>query len=285
MDPVTGAALLGLGSNIIGGIAGNSSANRQARAAERAAELEYQAAQAAIAENRAQFQQTREDLGPYRGAGTQTLGSLLAGLQGGEFDAPGFDYKQAAPFQFDPAGNSKARVMIEQANRALNASAAARGGLLSGGLLKGLQKNAMDITSGVESEMYGRYRDEDQQNYGRAADQYNRGYGARQDKANRLQGVAGMGLGAATRTGEFGAQSAGEIGRLGMSGAASLGEGLTQGAAYRGAGTGALFSGLSGALGSGLEAWASRGTGGSGVMRNSVMGRALNQPNYLSGVR
>lgn len=280
MDPILGAALIGGATNVIGGLAGRGAARRQERAARDAAQMQADAARYAADLQDRQFQQTRQDLAPYRGAGQQTIGQLLAGLQGDEFNAPAFNYQRPGEFSFDPAGNSKARVMIEQAQRALNASAAARGGLLSGGLLKGLQKSAMDITSGVESEIYGRYRSEDDRDYGRAADEYNRGYGARQDRANRLQSVAGMGLDASTRTGQFGAQSAQNIGQLGMSGAASLGEGLAQGAAYRGAGDSALFNGLSGAAGAGLDAWASRGTGGSGVMRNSVMGRALAQPTY-----
>lgn len=282
MDPILGAALLGGATNLIGGIAGRSAARRQERAARDAGQMQADAARYAADLQDKQYQQVRNDLGAYRGAGEQSIGQLLAGMNDGSFDAPGFNYQRPGEFSFDPAGNSKARVMIEQANRALNASAAARGGLLSGGLLKGLQKNAMDITSGVESELYGRYRSEDDRDYGRAADEYNRGYGARQDRANRLQSLAGMGQSAAAQTGQFGAQSAQNIGQLGMSGASALGEGLAQGAAYRGAGDAALFGGLSGAAGAGLDAWASRGTSprGSGVMRNSVIGRASAQPTY-----
>lgn len=262
MDPLIGAALLSGGANLIGGIAGRGAARRQDRAAREAAQLEYQAAQDAIAEDRAQFQQTRQDLSRYRGAGDQTIGQLLAGLQGGEFDAPAFNFQESKPFSFDTGTNSKAQMLIQEAMRGVNASAAARGGLLSGGAQKALQDNAARIASGVESEAYGRYQGEDATRYGRAADQYNRGYGARQDRANRLQSVAGMGLDAATRTGQFGQQSAQNIGRLGMSGAASLGEGLTQGAAYRGAGDNALWSNIQTGANDAARAWGLRGTGG-----------------------
>lgn len=280
MDPMTGAALIGGATNVIGGLMGRGAARRQERAAREAAQIQADAARYAADLQDRQFQQTREDLSPYRGAGQQTIGQLLAGLQGGEFDAPGFNYQRPGEFSFDVGSNSIAQNRIREAMRQVNASAAKRGGLLSGGALKAAQENAMRIAGDAESEAYGRYRSEDQQNYGRAADEYNRGYGARQDRANRLQSVAGMGLDASTRTGQFGAQAAQRIGDLGMSGAASLGEGLAQSAAYRGAGDSALFNGLSGAAGAGLDAWASRGTGGSGVMRNSVMGRALAQPTY-----
>ena len=60
------------GSALLGASAAKSAASTQAAAADRAAELQNQ-----------QFQQTREDLAPYRAAGQTALNALTPALRNG----------------------------------------------------------------------------------------------------------------------------------------------------------------------------------------------------------
>lgn len=251
MDPIS---LVSAGGSILGGLAGRSSANRSARAVENAARI-------AAEEQRRQYETTRADLAPYRGLGQFGAESLQAGIEGGAYDAPEFGF-QEREFNYDATNDSALSQALAQANKSIQASAAARGMLGGGGVMRALNREGMDRTAEYENRAYDRFQGEEATKYGRASDAYNRIYGARQDTANRLQGLVGTGLGAATQTGSFGAQAAGNIGELGMTGA-------TQGAAYRGAGTEQLWSGLGrglGALSGGdidLSKWGS-GTPGMG---------------------
>ena len=231
MDPIS---LVSAGGSILGGIAGMNSANRSARAVERAAQL-------AADEQRRQYDQTRADLSPYRGLGEYGASTLQSGIEGGAYDAPEFGF-QEREFNYDATNDSALSQALAQANKSIQASAAARGMLGGGGVLRALNREGMDRTADFEDRAYNRFQGEEATKYGRASDAYNRVYGARQDTANRLQGLVGTGLGAATQTGSFGAQAAGNIGQLGMTRA-------TQGAAYRGAGTEQLWSGLGRGLG------------------------------------
>ena len=94
MDPISiGLGAASIGSGLIGGLLGRGDANKAARAQEEAARLQYQAAQDAIAEQRRQYDQGRQDLSPYRGAGQYGIGELLSGMESGQFAAPEFGFQ------------------------------------------------------------------------------------------------------------------------------------------------------------------------------------------------
>lgn len=243
MDPIS---LVSAGGSILGGLAGASSARRSARAVENAARI-------AADEQRRQYETTRADLAPYRDLGQFGATSLQAGIESGAYDAPEFGF-QAGTYNYDATKDSALSQALEQANKSIQASAAARGMLGGGGVLRALNREAMNQTADFENRAYNRFQGEEATRYGRASDEYGRTYGARQDAATRLQNLVGTGLGAATQTGQFGAQAAGNIADARMTGA-------SQGAAYRGAGTEQLWSGLGQGLGYLSGAWRGRSAG------------------------
>jgi len=109
---------------------------------------------------------------PYQGFGSSFLaptGSILgndASVGAGRF-GPGGDNVQSyqdfmANYQTSPA----AQYTIEQGNQAINNSAAARGGLLSGANLRALNTNTQNIASTFANQAYGEYLQGNQQQFG-----------------------------------------------------------------------------------------------------------------------
>ena len=188
----------------IGYAASKYAANTQANAANNAANAQM-----------SQYQQTRADMAPWRQAGATALGQL------GELTANGGDLNRnftMADFQADPGYAFR----MQQGNQAIQGSAAARGGLLSGGVLKDMA----GYSQGLASQEYGNA-------FGRFETQNN-------DRYNRLASLAGLGQQATTATGQFGANAA-----------ANYGNYLTQGANATAAG----YIGGANALNSGVNNW------------------------------
>lgn len=125
-----------VGGSILGGIMGSGSAKKAAKAQE-------QASQAAIAEQRRQYDQTRTDQMPWLLAGNSALAQLQQ-LNSGNFDS----------FQSSP-DYAYARDQMQQG---VERGAAARGGLYSGGS----QVDLANAMNGIASQNYGNY-------YGRLA--------------------------------------------------------------------------------------------------------------------
>jgi hypothetical protein len=88
------------------------------------------------------FAQQREDIAPWREAGTQALTQLQEGIASGEFDPSQFKFKEDPGYQFRLSEGMKAR----------DRSAAARGRLLSGAQEKAITRYGQDVAS----EEYGR---------------------------------------------------------------------------------------------------------------------------------
>jgi hypothetical protein len=144
-------------------------------AAHDAGRTQSAAAEAALAEERRQYDQNREDLAPYRTAGSTAIGQLSTGTaDGGDFNR---DFT-LNDFQKDPGYQFR----MDEGERALEGSAAARGGLLSGRAGKELARYGQDYASGEYSNAYNRFN----------AD--------RNTRFNRLAAVAGIGQ-TATNTG------------------------------------------------------------------------------------
>jgi len=153
--PWTAAAIVG--GALIGGAASNKAAKTQAGAADRASELAND-----------QYQQTREDQMPWHDAGRGALDLITPGIQaGGEFNRSFTidDFTKDPGYQF----------RMDEGMKGLQGSAAARGGLLSGGTLKALTKYGQNYASGEYQNAYNRYN----------TDLTNR--------FNRLSSVAGIG--------------------------------------------------------------------------------------------
>jgi len=155
------SAAIGAGASII---SGNKAAKAQREATDQTVALQRdQNAEAAR-----QFDLQRADLAPYRDAGAIALGQIGAGTAAGsEFNRP----FTVADFQADP-GYEFTR---SEGNRGIEQSAAARGGALSGGALKALNR----FNSGLAD-----------QTFNGAFDRYQNDLGSRY---NRLAGIAGTG--------------------------------------------------------------------------------------------
>jgi hypothetical protein len=111
------------------------------------------ASDASIAEQRRQYDLNREDQAPYLAAGTGAVNRLGAGVAaGGEFGA-------ATPFdfQYDQNTDPGYGFRFAEGMKGLERSAAARGGLLSGATLKGVQRYGQDMGSQEYQNAFNRY--------------------------------------------------------------------------------------------------------------------------------
>jgi hypothetical protein len=152
-------------------------------------------------------------LQPYMDAGGQSLATLMSGL------APGGDLNKtftAADMQaYDPGYAFR----MEQASKALQGSAAARGGALGGGVLRSLTGLSQNLASGEFANAEQRFR-------------------AQQgDRFNRLNTLVNLGANTSGQAGGYAMTGANEAANLGLTGATSAAD-----LGYRGATTAGGFT-------------------------------------------
>jgi len=179
-EPIsTGAAILGAGA--LGAAASNKAAKTQAGAANRAANLQQQ-----------QFERQVQLQEPWRQAGVNALGKLAAAS-----DYTPFGMNQ---FQADPGYAFR----LSEGQKALDRSAAARGGLISGGALKAAQRYGQEMGSQEYTNAFNRYQTE------------------RNARLNPLQSLAGLGQTATNQLGAAGQNYATNAGQaIGAAGQAA----------------------------------------------------------------
>ena len=184
----TGTAILAgtLGSALLGSRAASSAASTQAAAADRSAEIQRQ-----------MFERQVELAEPWRKAGEQALNKLI----------PLTDYQQFGmqQFQADPGYAFR----LAEGQKALERSAAARGGLLSGGTGKALERYGQEMGSQEYQNAFNRYQAE------------------RQARLAPLQSLAGVGQTTAQQLGSAGQQFASNVGEAGQAAAAARASGYT----------------------------------------------------------
>lgn len=190
------------GSAVLGSISARSAASQQADAANNAAAL-----------TQGQYEQTRADQAPWRAAGVTALNALTP-LATNYTPFGQTNWTQDPGYAF----------RLSEGNKALNANAAARGGLISGNALKAAQSYGQQMGSQEYQNAFNRYQTE------------------RNAQLNPLQSLAGIGQTATNYTNTAGANAASTAGNY-----------LTSGAAANAAGTvgtaNAINSGLSSYLG------------------------------------
>ena len=206
--------------------AAKSAANTQADANRYAADIQYK-----------MFQEQKALQEPWRKAGENALARLSAGLGAkGEFG-------QYTPFSFTGADFAKQQdpgyaFRLAEGQKALERSAAARGGLISGGALKAAERYGQDYGS-----------QEFQNAYNRALTGYNANRQALTDVYNRLAGVSGTGQTTAQQIGQAGQTTAANLGNLASAtGASSANALLAQGNA-RASQYGAIGNAIGGVAG------------------------------------
>ena len=170
-----------IGSSLLGSSAASSAASTQAAATDRAAQLQND-----------QFNTTNAQQAPWRAAGETALNKLLPL----SMDYQPFDYNAMTA---DPGYAFR----LSEGQKALDSSAAARGGLISGNALRATQAYGQQMGSQEYQNAFNRYQTN------------------RQAQLGPLQTLAGIGQSSANFTGQLGAQNAANTGNLITSGAAA----------------------------------------------------------------
>ena len=178
-------------------VAGSMYSSRQAG---KAAKTQAASADRASQIQQENFEQTRKDLMPYKQAGDTSLSQLM-----GQMTPDGY-FNQTYTGQ-DIYSDPSYQFRLQQGQDAIQSSAAAKGGLLTGATLKALQNYGQESASQEYSNAYNRFN----------ADQTNR--------YNRLSNLVGIGQNAAAQVGNAGAQTSQAIANNTMAGANALAAG------------------------------------------------------------
>ena len=225
-----------VGSAIIGGVSARSAGKAQERAAETAAQASRETTQSSIEAQERMFNRQVELQEPFRETGLAAQNRLadLLGISG-RTSEPGYGYGLQRftmdNYREDPGYGFRLKRGLD----AMERTAAARGGLLSGNQLRGAMEFGQDLAS---------------QEYGNA---FNRYQTERSNILNPLQSLGGVGqtstnalTGAA---GNLGAGMAGAYGNLGSAlSANAINAGNARASGYMG-----TANALSGAVGQGLN--------------------------------
>lgn len=138
---------------------------------------------------------------PWLEAGRRGLSQLEAGINSGAFDSQQGQYSSPqyqgpAAFQdmkFDFEADPGYQFRLAEGNKAVQASAAARGGLFSGKTGTDLQDYSQGLASQEYGNAYNRFADQRDYSYGQFGDNFNRDRALKTDKYNRLASLAGVG--------------------------------------------------------------------------------------------
>jgi hypothetical protein len=216
-------------------------ASKQASAAQSAANTTAAATDQATQLQREMYQQTREDQAPYRQAGY----NALAEMQRTAGNVPGaFSFTNQEMYQ-DPGYAFR----LSEGQKALDRSAAARGGLISGSALKAATRYGQDMGS-----------QEYQNAYNRALTGYNTGVSSENQLYNRQAALSGIGQTATNLVGTAGQNYGTNVGNALINQGANAGNARMVGAnAY-----GSALSGIGSAYGRNPVSFSSLYGGGGG---------------------
>jgi hypothetical protein len=194
--------LLNAGANLLGGKlqadAASDAARIQSEATDRATAATAKAAADAIAEQRRQYDTNRDDLAPYRAAGTTALTNLGAGVGPDGLSGALTRKFTLDDFWKDPVVQAGYQSGLDLGTKALRNAAPLTTGIDSGAAMKELTKFGTDYTGNMAAGSYGRF----------VGDQGN--------QFNKEAALAGIGQ-AATNTGvSAGTATAGNIAQTGM---------------------------------------------------------------------
>ena len=186
---MVGAAAVGAAGSAYASKQSSKAAKTQAASADRASQIQWD-----------MYDQTRKDLDPYKQAGATSLSQMM-----GQMTPDGY-FNQTYTGQ-DIYSDPSYQFRLQQGQDAIQSSAAAKGGLLTGATLKALQNYGQDAASQEYGNAYNRFN----------ADQTNR--------YNRLSNLVGIGQNAAAQVGNAGAQTAQAVANNTMAGANSIAAG------------------------------------------------------------
>jgi len=229
------AAAGGIGGSAIAAKGAGQAANAQAQAAEQAAQLQHQDQQAALAFQQKQYDTEQQQIAPWLQAGTTAINQLSGDK------LPAFQAPTAATEQNDPGYQFR----LQQGQQALENSAAARGGLLSGNTGEALTQYGQNYASNEYGNVYNR-----------AMNDYNTNVIA---PYNRLSALAGIGQQAQASSAQQGQAAANNVMGIDMSAGQQQGNSLLQAGAARASGYasqgniwGNALSGATNSIGNGI---------------------------------
>jgi hypothetical protein len=192
---------LTLGIPASGALASLLAGANASNASSKAADAQLQAAQAAIAEQRRQFDVTQANNAPFLATGT-AANARLSQLLG---TAPGYTGSDAgsltkpftsADLNADPVYNSGLQFGLDQGTKAINARAIAGGNYDSGATLKALTQFGNDYGSTKANDSFNRYQTQQGNTF------------------NRLSGVSGTGQTAVGQVAQAGTNAANTVSGL-----------------------------------------------------------------------
>jgi hypothetical protein len=241
----TGTALaIGLGASAAGAgisaIGATSAANTQAGAAQTAAQLQAQEAQNALNFQQQEWAQNQANEKPFLQAGQGAVSSLSNLMQNNAF--PAWNQQFQPPTAQQAEATPGYQFQLQQGEQAIQRSAAAQGGLLSGGTAKALNNYAQGVASGNYQQVYNNAFQQYQQQYGQfqqnQANQY-----------NRLANLAGFGQVSAGSLGAQGQQAAQNTGNIFLTAGQQQAQDIQNAAAATASGYAGLSNAASGGLG------------------------------------
>ena len=211
------------GSTALTGYMANKSAQGQSDAALQAAEIQANASKYAADLQQQQYRENVQRQQPFYEAGVNALPALV---KASNYTPFGMDQ-----FQQDPGYAFR----LSEGQKALDRSAAARGGLISGGALKAAATYGQNMGSQEYQNAFNRYQTE------------------RQATLSPLQALTGMGGTTASNLGAAGQTMASNVGNYGMQGANATAEGYLGSANARASGYMGTANALTNAVGTGLN--------------------------------
>lgn len=175
-----------IGGAAIGAHASSKASQAQVQAADAASQLQYSLGEDSLGFQKQVYQQQQANLQPWIQSGTTALGQLNAGTAAGGQFTKGFDQTFAAPTEDEVLNTPGVQLGLKMGEGALQNSAAASGGALSGGTLKNITQYATDYAGTQYQNAYNNKL----QAYDTAFNVYN----SNQSNAfNRLATLAGVG--------------------------------------------------------------------------------------------
>lgn len=179
-----------IGSAVVGAYSSNKASKAQAKSAKAGMAAEERMAEKNLEFQREMADQQREDFAPWRDIGQQALDRVWEGVQSGEFEVGAFSPEKFDPSKVNLEQDPGYKFRMSQGIDALDASAAARGRLLSGAQQKALNQYGQDVGSQEYGNAYARYSDKYNKDYARYADQYAQEANRKANKFNILSGLS-----------------------------------------------------------------------------------------------
>lgn len=243
-------------STLVGAYSASKASSAQSKAAGEATQAQRDIANEQTALQREQYLKQLELNEPFRQAGLTGQNMLLAQLQGGPYASAKFGgvegYDPASVMRNFGAGDFQAdpgyAFRLSEGLKGMNATAAARGGLLSGNALRAGQEYGQQLGSQEYQNAFNRYqanRALQAQEYGNA---FNRFQTERTNTLAPLQSLAGVGQSASQQAQQasqnYATGASGALGNYGNAAASNIiGAGNARASGYIG-GANAISSGV-----------------------------------------